>query len=225
MKQLELKRTAGWGGKRKGAGRPNLSGQVNHMKRPRVTNQTPLHANIKLIQGLPNLRTKALLKEFKESVTGAKKFGLYAIHFSIQRDHIHMIVEAENNKALVQGMHSLVGRLGKIIRAYCASRGQAKRGSVFRGRYFVRTLKTPTETRNALEYVLLNASKHQNLIEHMDSYSSASHFLHWKELLGGRFKSLIRADSEFWKDRTIKDECLSAPASWLAKSGWMKAKH
>jgi len=207
-RQLTLNLPKSWGGKRRGAGRPNLSGTVNHMKRSQVSLKTPLHINMKLKERLPSLRRKELFREFKKSVELAKAQGFYVIHFSVQRDHIHLFAEAENNKTLGLGMRSLAGRFAKSVRQHVYLRSKMsqvgesscpKKGSVFKGRYHLHVLKTPKETRNALEYVLLNQSKHLKLIEFMDFYSSARYFKYWPKLLGVRFKHLIKSDTEFYQ--------------------------
>src|ERR1035437_9703574 len=144
MKQLEFKKVKGWGGKRRGAGRPNRTSQVSHGKRPKVDFKKPLHITMKLKKNSPNLRTKTTLNDFSASLLEAKKFGLNVLHFSIQTDHVHMIVEAKNNRDLSRGMKSLCGRLGKRL------------GGVFNGRYHLHVLKSPSEMKNALLYVLLN---------------------------------------------------------------------
>jgi REP element-mobilizing transposase RayT len=223
-KQLGFNKISGWGGKRPGAGRPNVSKEVNHLKRHGVTLKQPLHLNLKLKESLPSLRSKVLFKEFQKSVKGAKRFGLYVIHFSIQSNHIHLFAEAESNEALARGMQSLAGRFAKTIRFYAHRGGAKRKGSVFKGRYFLRVLKTPKEVKNALEYVLLNFSKHLEVIEHLDRFSSGASFKQWKALLGKRFANLIK-----WQVVKLQDDSnngndfLSLPRSWLAREGWMKA--
>src|ERR1700733_4498789 len=108
-KQMKFGGVNGWGGKRTGAGRPNLSGQMNHMKRPSLSLKTPLHITLRLREKLPSLRKKMLLKEFKESVRMAKNQGLYVLQFSIQSNHIHLLCESENNRSMALGMRSLAG--------------------------------------------------------------------------------------------------------------------
>jgi REP element-mobilizing transposase RayT len=224
MKQISFVKTSGWGGKRSGSGRPNLSDTVNHLPRPHVSIKLPLHLTLKLKHGLPSLRKRGLLKEFKKSARSAKHFGLYVLHFSIQQNHIHLFAEAEGNVELALGMRSLAGRFAKIIRNYASIKGAQSKGSVFNGRYHMHILKNPRETRNALEYVLLNLSKHQNLIEYIDPFSSGGSFRHWRELLGKRFITLIKWDAQFYENHPFNSEdSLNLPRSWLARGGWMKA--
>jgi REP element-mobilizing transposase RayT len=225
-KQLGFRKISGWGGKRAGSGRPNRSKRVNHMPRPEVSLKAPLHITLRVKKDIPNIRTKVLLKEFKEAMKGAKRFGFYIIHFSIQKNHIHVFAEAIDNRALSLGMRALAGRFAKVVRRHFSDFDKIsyEKGSIFHGRYHLHILKTPSEVRNALEYVLLNLSKHQKFIEYIDPYSSGSDFDEWKALLGARYKSLVKSGAEFYKARAkIFDDCLSPPRSWLAKKGWLKA--
>jgi REP element-mobilizing transposase RayT len=232
QKQLKFSHVKGWGGVRVRAGRPNLSKTVNHMKRPTVDIRRPIHITMRLKDGVSSIRRNRLLKEFKKSVLGAKKQGLYVIHFSIQRNHFHLFAEAKNNTALALGMRALAGRFAKCIKNYSALRGVTpKKGSVFIGRYHLHVLKTARETKNALEYVLLNFSKHRKVIEHIDHFSSGIFFKHWPKLLGKRFTSIIKADAEFWSEHLTGagngpgsvGNFLSTPRSWLGQTGWMRA--
>jgi putative transposase len=224
-KQLGFTGVSGWGGKRAGSGRPGLLGQVSHMKRPRISVRTPLHITLRLREGLPSLRNKNLFKEFKESVRRAKKQGLYVIHFSVQSNHIHLFCEAKDNNVVALAIRALAGRFAKHIRQYAFKNGGKRKGSVFNGRYHLHILRTSREVKNALEYVLLNLSKHQRFIEYIDSFSSGSAFKNWKRLLGERFSSLIKWDVEFFESEvnTELDEILSPSRSWLGQTGWLRA--
>lgn len=245
MKQLSFKKTAGWGGRRRGAGRKNLSRTVNHMARPRVDHKKPLHITMRLRDRLPNLRTHRLLKAFKTSARGATPYGLRVVHFSLLSNHLHLIVEADNNQALGDGMRSLGGRFGRIIRKEAAT-DRTQNGAVFAGRYHLHVLKTPREMKHALEYVLLNRAKHDKYLEHLDRFSSASRFPDWKLLLGRRFTALIRSQIEDraeemnelrgeksrkiqrFPDREVKantaaSDYICPPQSWLCRVGWQRA--
>src|SRR5690349_8411469 len=116
-KQLSFKVTAGRGGKRKGAGRKNRSGTVNHMARAKVSARHPMHVTLRLMTGRPNLRRQLFLKVFAKAAEMAKEFGLRIIHFSILGNHIHLIVEADTNEKLSRGMQSLNIRLAKSLKS------------------------------------------------------------------------------------------------------------
>lgn len=213
-KQLEFKKVKGWGGKRKNAGRKNRSGQKAHVKRETINFKKPLGITLKFNR--VSLRNFDTLKAFRHAVQQAKKFSLHVLHYSIQNDHIHLVVEARDNDSLERGMKSLCGRLGKIIR-----KALGGRGPVFKHRYHLHVLKTPTEVKRAIEYVLLNTAKHMKVIEHIDSFCSGFAFKNWPELIGRRFTGKIRDDyEEFARDLAE----LSSPQSWLASVGWMRAR-
>jgi REP element-mobilizing transposase RayT len=200
------------GGRRKGAGRPNKTRTVNHMTRARVDFRKPLHITMRLQEGVPNIRNKTLLKQFKKSANQAAKFELHVIHFSLLRNHLHMIVEAKDNEALALGMRSLAGRFGKQIRRHAGGKGR-----VFQGRYHLKTIKSARQMRRTLEYVLLNYAKHTKLPEHLDPFSSAYGFKHWKDLLGLRFNPVIAVQT-----RNPFETGLAPPRSWLAREGWRR---
>jgi REP element-mobilizing transposase RayT len=218
MRQLEFKGTKGWGGRRRGAGRPNRSRTVNHMKRAKIDEKKPAHITLHLKEKLTTLRRKDLLKAFARSANGANAYGLHVLHFSLQRNHFHMIIEVKNNGALADGMRSLAGRFGKAVRAV-----EGRTGAVFAGRYHLHVLRTPREMKNALSYVLLNRARHTDLIDHLDPYSSARHFADWRALLGKRISGLLREELESAANCERPDLGLSPPGSWLASRGWIRA--
>ncbi|MGZ3723482.1 MAG: transposase [Bdellovibrionales bacterium] len=214
-KQLEFEKVNGWGGKRSGAGRKNRTGRVSHAKRERVDFRKPLHITMKIKERVANLRNRQTLHHFRDAVQSAKPFGLHVIHYSLQNDHVHLIVEAKDNDCLGRGMKSLTCRFAKSVRRLIGGSG-----AVFKGRFHVHVLRTPTEMKRALEYVLLNTAKHMKVIEHIDEYSSGVAFREWKALLGRRLKGMIatqiRKTPGFFKE-------LSEAQSWLCQKGWMRA--
>jgi REP element-mobilizing transposase RayT len=155
--QLALKLKT-WGGRRKGAGRkPNGDkAGVSHLRRPKVSRHTPLHVTLRLCSGLPNLRSGALSKVvFAALAAGKLQDGFALVHYSIQSNHLHLLIEAGSSKALGRGMKALGTRLGRAI-----NRCRGEKGKVFADRYHVHVLRTPREVRHALSYVLCNFRKH-----------------------------------------------------------------
>jgi REP element-mobilizing transposase RayT len=171
MKQLEFAKTKGWGGKRRGAGRKNLSKTVNHHKRERVDWKKPLHITHRLKENGPNLRTRGFHRQFRQAIGRIRGFGVHVLHYSILNNHLHMIVEARDNKALTKGMRSLFTSLAKKLNW----------GRIFDGRYHLRVITSPTQMKNTLKYVLLNAAQHAKLIDYIDEFSSGHHFPHWRK--------------------------------------------
>ncbi|MEQ1875291.1 MAG: transposase [Bdellovibrionia bacterium] len=193
------------------------------MKRPSINRRYPLLITWRLKKGLPDIRDDRYLAAFNGAAANAKELGLRILHFSLESNHIHMIVEADGSARLADGMRSLGSSLGKRIRKLTnETKSRPTTGSVFAGRYHVRVLRTPSETKNALEYVLINRAKHMKFVEHIDIYSSGYYFRDWKKLLGKRYRHVLQ---EQFEESEIPEPnaALSPPKSWLAQVGWQKA--
>jgi hypothetical protein len=89
------------------------------------------------------------------AIASSEKDDFRVVHFSVQSNHLHLIVEAEDEHALSRGMQALSIRM-----VHAAHRALGHGGSVFADRYHAHHLKTPRETRAALLYVLQNWAKH-----------------------------------------------------------------
>jgi len=173
--QLEL-RARTWGGKRKGGGRPRTTSWVSRKPRPEFPKRYPLHITLRIGRDVGSLRTDECFAEIQRAfLMGHEQFGMRMVEFSVQADHIHLVVEADGKQALTRGMQGLAIRLARAI-----NRALGRKGKVFADRYHSRVLKTPAEVRNVVEYVRRNYAKH--LIKRgktpqpwdVDPYSSVS---------------------------------------------------
>jgi REP element-mobilizing transposase RayT len=188
MMQLSLP-CKGRGGWRPGAGRPKKKNAgVSHLKRPTLPARFPVHVTLKVRPDVPNLRTYKRFRAAKNAFRhGCDRFGMRLIEFSVQSNHIHLIVEANHRLSLSKGMQGLLIRLAKQLNRTCE-----RSGHVFADRYHAHILKTVREVRNALHYVKYNGTKLPK--EYFDSYSSA-----WPGAI-------------VWEDGT---SVVAAPATWL----------
>jgi REP element-mobilizing transposase RayT len=151
--------------------------------------------------GLPNFRSDELVfRAVRDALAGGQKGAFRVVHFSVQSDHLHLIVEAGNGNALPRGMQGLNIRIARAV-----NRVMNTKGSVFVDRYHARELKTPGETRAALLYVLQNWAMHGS---------------------GGDFDPL---SSAVWFDGWTRPPTTDAPPSrvaaphtWLAAEGWRR---
>src|SRR5690242_2396107 len=87
------------GGARRGAGRKPTGAKagVPHKRRPEFKARHPLLVTMKIRQGLPSLRHRALASLMFSAFRAAKeRLGAKLVHWSIQSNHIHLIVEAES---------------------------------------------------------------------------------------------------------------------------------
>ena len=156
-RQLQLELPT-WGGKRKGAGRKpkGRKAGVPHEPRPHFSSRHPVHVTLRTLSGAGYLRSHRLFRVIEEALREAKlRFGVRIVHFSIQGNHLHLLVEAGSPAALGRGMQGLAIRIARGI-----NRAQARRGKVFADRYHARPLATRREAANALRYVLENHRHH-----------------------------------------------------------------
>src|SRR6185295_6528181 len=153
---LDLSAPRTWGGRRAGAGRkPGPNPRVAHATRTRFR-RLPVHVTLMLRPNLPSLRTVAIVRELERSfAAGCARPGFRLAHYSLQGNHAHLIVEATDRDALGRGMKAIGARVARAVNriADCS-------GPVLADRYHLRLLRTPTEVRRALRYVLLNARRH-----------------------------------------------------------------
>src|SRR5689334_4785627 len=100
----------GWGGLRVGAGRrrSKYSG-VPHRARPIHARRWPVHATVRVTRELAPMRTKLKLRAVKSSVhdTTTTRADFRVVHFSLQNTHLHLIVEADNERSLSRGLRAL----------------------------------------------------------------------------------------------------------------------
>src|SRR5262245_38577399 len=159
---------SGRGGPRHGAGRPRgVRPRVLHRQREPIVVRVPVHVTIRLRRGIPTLRQPRFVRGFRVSLAEAcVRHGFRVVHYSIQRDHVHLLIEAQNNRSIACGMKSVGARIGKL-----ANRLFARSGKVLDGRYHLRRLNTPLEVHRALRYVLLN-HRHHAAQRHRPKYST-----------------------------------------------------
>ena len=158
QQELPLRPVFRHGGARPGAGRKRSTGKVGvpHRRRERHVARHPVHVTMRARGGLPSFRGDRLLLEgIQGSIAASEKPGFRVVHFSVQSNHLHLIVEADDERALSRGMQGLSIRM---VRA--AHRALGHGGTILADRYHAHELETPRETRAALLYVLQNWAKH-----------------------------------------------------------------
>ena len=139
-----------WGGKREGAGRRSPGRRrVAHVARPELAARHPVHVTLRIVRGVPSLRVRPTYSALESALrAGRERFGLRLVQFSVQSNHVHMLVEADGRASLSRGMQGLVVRMARAL-----NRTWTRTGTVFADRYHAHVLRTPREVRHALAYV------------------------------------------------------------------------
>ena len=179
------------GGRRKRAGRPPTGARSNgrHTKRPSHQPSHPVHVTMRIASGVQTLRSTRMYPAVREAtLCAARREDFRIVHMSIQRNHVHLIVEADSKTALSKGIWGFEISAAKHINAAVGARtGKRRKGAVFAGRYHRTTLTTPRAVRNTIAYVLNNWRHHREDQSPytkqwlVDRYASAIYFDGWKE--------------------------------------------
>src|ERR1041384_7199144 len=148
-------------GKRRGAGRPPRGPRAGspHKQRPFLHARYPVHITLRAISAVGNLRRRCVYQAIREAtLTTARREDFRICHLSIQRNHVHLIVEATDKAALASGMQGFQISAAKHLNAAISKGrpGPRRRGTVFPDRYHAEIITTPTQARHALNYVIIN---------------------------------------------------------------------
>ena len=201
-----------WGGRRVGAGRKRKPGQHDspHRARPVLLGRYPVHTVLRTLPAVGRLRRRVVYQAVRRAlVTIGVDGGFRVVHMSIQHNHLHLLVEATDQRVLSRGMQRLA-----ILVARAINRSLGRRGKVFAHRYHRTDITTPKQARHALAYVLNNWRRHREDQEpaarahRVDPYSTAFQFDGWADST-----TITRLRSEAMLPS-------APPRTWLLRFGW-----
>jgi REP element-mobilizing transposase RayT len=154
---------------------------VRHLSREPISGREPCHVTLKVVAGLRTLRDVRIVRALEatfRAVLGRRDFRV--VEYSVQDDHLHLLVEAADRRALARGMKAIGTRVARAVNGVLR-----RSGPVLRDRYHLRVLRTPLQVRRALAYVVLNARKHLGRraprVGRVDPASSGPWFSGWRE--------------------------------------------
>ena len=174
---------------------------VSHLRREELSRHHAVHVTLRTVGGVPGMRRQRTVAAVEEAFRQARiRFGMRIVHYSIQGNHLHLIVEAADRPSLARGMQGLAIRLAKTL-----NRLFRRAGQVWADRYHSHVLKTRREVANALRYVLGNFARHarqwgEKAARFGDAFSSI------------RFLGVAGPDSP-----------VAPPRTWLLSVGWRGA--
>ena len=200
--QLPIAAARTWGSTRGGGPKPRGRPSMPHVARPKVDPRFPVQVTIRATPGLPSLRSPRLFGALRRAIARASVDRFRVIHFSIQQDHGHFIIEGDEARRARGGVHGLAIRL-----ALAVNRVLGRKGKVVGDRYHARPLTTPRQMRTSMVYVLLNFRKHLRAPACIDPRSSGQHFSGWQT-------TAVATDVA---PATVQ------PGSWMARIGWRLA--
>jgi REP element-mobilizing transposase RayT len=202
---LDLPPRFGWGGARPGSGRKprGEESRISHERAVEVDERTPVHVTLRVRDHVSNLRSHRCHAIVAAALPGVlRRPGFRVCHFSVQGNHLHLVVEAKDPKALASGMKAVSGRIAKGL-----NRLMGRCGPVFTDRYHAHVLRTPAEVRNALAYAVENF---------------ASHAARRGERIGPAFVDPYSSETARGPDGLPPP--VSEPSSWLLRSRGVVAR-
>jgi REP element-mobilizing transposase RayT len=214
------------GERRKQVGRPKkgVRASERHEKRLPLRASWPAHVILRAHTAIASLRKGDVFHAIREALITVWRLdeSFHVVQFSVQRTHIHLLVEANDRLALAKGMQAFGISAAKHINALiCDENGRRRRGSVFPDRYHVKILKTPRQVRNCLAYVLNNWRHHgedkgeRSRTWHIDPFSSAITFEGWKQRES-------RDGQRYVQPPSCVAPLVCAPRTWLLNIGWRR---
>jgi putative transposase len=172
-----------------------------------------VHVTLRARGGLPSLRSERIYGMFNSVIRDQRKRryagSFQVVEFTVQDDHLHLIVEARGVDAhskLRAGVSGLVIAFAKRLNMMLR-----RRGKVWGDRWHGRELGSPREVRNALVYVFRNLAKHGTRLigqDLVDVMSSALRFQGWTSPL-----TFYVDDNLRWPN--------APPRTWLLEDGWI----
>ncbi|HWP09245.1 MAG TPA: transposase [Polyangiaceae bacterium] len=224
--QLPLRFPGKWGGARVGAGRKRAErGNVPHRARPPQKAAEPVHVTLRA--RVAPLRSQHVYPTVRLALARAARrdparFRL--LHFSVQHDHVHLIVEAADKRALSSGVRSVAIRVARYVNDLLS-----RRGPLWADRWHGRALRTPREVRNALVYVLTNFRKHARgrRAPGIDPFSSGLWFDGWRTWRPASGVAPPFAERAAWlRHHQAADpgdrQVVGRARTWLAQVGWRR---
>ena len=167
-----------------------------HLRRLDFSSRHPIHVTLRVQPGVGYLRSGSRAKLLQSAFRAAReRFGMRIAHYSIQGNHLHLIVEAEGAASLARGMQGLCIRVAKRLNALAA-----RKGAVFADRYHANVLASRRQVANAVRYVLRNYRHHA------------------RESLPARWEDAL--SSARYLRSLPEDAPVAAPRTWLLRVGW-----
>src|SRR5262245_18767794 len=170
----------GRGGARKGAGRKRSpSSGIEHKKRAPIVPKHPQQITIRCAREVAFLRRPVVRKAVHALLQKQHERwpGFRVTAFSVQSNHLHLIVEADSVAIFASAIRGLCIRIARQL-----NRVLRRRGRFFAEWHHRECLECPRHARNSLAYVLLNHRRHAHkrgdvvMPYPVDPYSSARWF-------------------------------------------------
>ena len=88
--------------------------RIRHAPRPDVSG--PVHVTVRLLAGLPNMRTPRAYRRLERAFRkGKEKSAFRLVHYAVLSNHMHLFVDVDDKRSLSKGMQALKVRLARAL--------------------------------------------------------------------------------------------------------------
>jgi REP element-mobilizing transposase RayT len=177
--------------------------QTPHRARAKHQRGNPVHVTLRAFSR--SLRAQQVARTVLGAIRDSNREQFRVVHYSVQENHLHLLVEAEDTRALSNGVRGLEIRIARRV-----NRLLFRRGRFWADRWHGRALASPSQVRNALVYVLQNRKKHATRADEpvLDALSSAQWFDGFSRPVPHGFRSIGPPSAP--------------PRTWLLATGWRR---
>ena len=120
---------------------------VRHRTRPVHRAYHPLHVTMRAVRGLPSFRQQQLFAAFERAFRTTRREDFRIVEYSVQDNHVHMLVEANENEALARGMKSFSVRANRLFNTALGSWARASVGRSLSSPYAHEPAPSPERAR------------------------------------------------------------------------------
>jgi hypothetical protein len=201
-------------GRKVRADRQGLGFQA-HVARPVHDARHPVHVTMRRVRLGPSFRVQLVRRAIEAELYVVKARDVRVVHYSIQDNHLHLMVEGADRADLGRQMKLLFSRIAMAV-----NRIARRAGKLFADRHHRHELKTPTEVRRALVYILFNDRKDRRRSRStaLDEASSAIWVTDWSPTSAPTAETLALRRANYPNGPPITE-----PTTWLARFGWRRA--
>lgn len=170
-----------------------------------------MHVTARCRHGLPSFRQQRVGKIVLRQLNRLNDESFQIVHFSIQTNHVHLVVEARDRATITRKMAGFMISFAKLLNSRVLGRSK---GKVWSDRYYRRDIEGGGDMNRVLRYVFGNAKRHGLIAAEalvFDPYSTAWTFDGWKQQVP------LPRGGEHWPRPTPRTRILAK--DWIAWGG------
>jgi len=169
-------------------------------RRPHLSRHHPVHVTWRMLPHVWNLRSRRCFVALARAFAGGReRRGFRLVHYSVQGNHLHLVVEAPDEVRLSRGLQGLAVRIARGL-----NRVMRRRGKVLTDRFHEHVLRSAAEVARAVAYVLGNF------------------FVHALR----RGEQVARPEADPYSSAKLPETgppLVVEPGTWLLRMGWRRA--